>query len=77
MLWRKSLCGPVVLVDPSSDSAIANAPDPEGKFQSYENFFLGVFPKQFTPSNTSIRWGQQEWATVIPTRAQFVVRDGF
>lgn len=64
-LWRKSLCGPMILVDPSTHSAIANTPDPEGKFQGYENVFVGVFPKQFTPSNTSIHWGQQEWATVM------------
>ena len=26
---------------------------------------MGVFPERFTPSNTSIQWGGQEWATVM------------
>jgi hypothetical protein len=65
LLWRKSLCGPIVLVDPSTRSAIANSPDPEGKFRKNGDVYIGVFPEQFTPSNTSIHWGQQEWATVM------------
>lgn len=65
LLWRKSLCGPMVLVDPSTRFAIANGPDPDGKFQKNGDVYLGVFPEQFTPSNTSIRWGEQEWATIL------------
>jgi hypothetical protein len=53
------------LVNPATRFGIANAPDPEGKFQKYEDVYIGGFPEQFTPSNTSIRWGQQEWATVM------------
>ena len=65
LLWRKSLCGPMVLVEPSTRSAIANRPDPEGKFRKQDDVFIGVLPEQFTPSNTSIRWGQEEWAMVM------------
>jgi hypothetical protein len=64
-LWRKSLCGAIVLVQPSTRAALANRPDPEGKFQKRGEVFGGVFPEQFTPSNTSIRWGDQDWATVM------------
>src|SRR5579872_1590813 len=64
LLWRKSLCGPVILVDPSTRSAIAYGLDPEGKFQKHGDVYIGVLPGQFTPSNTSIRWKQQEWAMV-------------
>lgn len=65
LLWRKSLCGPIVLVHPSTRAAMANRPDPDGKFRKDGDVFLGVFPEQFTPSNTSIQWGGQEWATVM------------
>ena len=65
LLWRKSLCGPMLLVDPATRFVIANAPDPDRKFQKFEDVFIGTFPEKFTPSNTSIRWGQQEWATVM------------
>lgn len=65
LLWRKSLCGPLLLVNPSTRFVIANTPDPEGKFEKYGDVYIGAFPEQFTPSNTSIRWAQQEWATVM------------
>jgi hypothetical protein len=65
LLWRKSLCGPMVLVDPSTRAAIADLPDPDGKFRKDGDVFLGDLPERFTPSNTSIQWGGQEWATVI------------
>jgi hypothetical protein len=64
-LWHKSLCGPIVLVNPSTRAAIANFPDPDGKFQKEGDVFLGVFPEQFTPSNTAVQWGAQQWATVM------------
>jgi hypothetical protein len=64
LLWRKSLCGPMVLVQPGTRAAIANRPDPDGKFRRDGDVFLGVFPEKFTPSNTSIQWGGEEWATV-------------
>ena len=65
LLWRQSLCGPLLLVNPSTRFVIANAPDPEGKYEKHGDVYIGHFPEQFTPSNTSIRWGQQEWATVM------------
>lgn len=63
-LWGKSLCGPIVLVDPGTRAAIANRPDPAGVFRKDGGVFLGKFPDEFTPSNTSIRWGGQDWANV-------------
>ena len=65
LLWGKSLCGPMLLVDPSSRSAIANHPDPDGAFRQQGSIYVGVLPAQFTPSNTSIRWGQQSWSMVM------------
>lgn len=65
LLWGKSLCGPMLLVDPSSRSVIATGPDPGGAFRPFENVYLGTLPEQFTPSDTSIRWGEQDWAMVM------------
>jgi hypothetical protein len=65
LLWGKPLCGPLVLVDPSTRAAVANRPDPDGKFRREGPIFNGTFPEQFTPSNTAIKWGGQEWATVM------------
>ena len=43
----------MLLVNPATRFAIANAPDPEGKFQKYEGVFIGTFPEKFTASNTA------------------------
>ena len=64
-LWGKSLCGPLVLAHPSTRAAVANRRDPDGAFQKSGEAFLGVFPERFTPSNTSIQWGGEEWANVM------------
>ena len=37
LLWGKSLCGPLVLVAAQTHSAIADRPDPDGKFQRQES----------------------------------------
>lgn len=65
LLWHKSLCGPMVLVNAGTRAAIANRQDPDGKFQKDGDVFVGTFPERLTPSNTSIQWGGQDWATVV------------
>jgi hypothetical protein len=65
LLWHKSLCGPMVLVDSSTRAAVANRPDPDNLFRKDGDVFIGEFPKQFTPSNTAIHWNGQEWSTVV------------
>lgn len=65
LLWRKSLCGSMVLVNPSTRAAIANRPDPDGKFRKDGDVYVGTFPARFTPSNTSIQWNDQAWSTVM------------
>lgn len=65
LLWRKSLCGPLMLVEPSTRAAITNRPDPDGKFRKDGDVYVGTFPAQFTPSNTDIRWNGQAWSTVM------------
>jgi hypothetical protein len=64
-LWDKSLCGPMVLVDPSNRSSIANRPDPDGVFKPLGTVYVGVLPEQFTPANTSIQWGQGNWSMIM------------
>src|ERR1044072_8729458 len=43
VLWRAQLCGPIVLVDPETRAAVANQPDPAGKFQRQEGMFVGAW----------------------------------
>src|SRR5579884_3402337 len=64
-LWGRSLCGPMVLVDPGTRAAIANQPDPDGKFRREGDVYVGAFPDQYTPSNTAFDWKGQQWSTVM------------
>lgn len=64
-LWGVSLCGPLILVEPRTRSAVANAPDPDGRFEEKDGLFFGSMPGQFLLANTSIRWGPDEWAMVV------------
>src|SRR5260370_13457227 len=65
LLWHKSLCGPMVLVNGSTRAAIANHQDPDNSFRKDGEVFVGTFPQQFTPSNTAIQWKEQAWSTVL------------
>jgi len=65
LLWGKTLCGPMILVDRSNRAAVANRPDPGNTFRKDGDAFLGTFPEQFTPSNTAIQWHGQAWSTVV------------
>lgn len=64
-LWGISLWGRIILVDPTKRSAIANQRDPDGKFEERDSLFYGTLPDQFTPSNTSIEWGGEQWSMVM------------
>jgi hypothetical protein len=64
-LWGKSLCGPYVLVDARTREAVANRPDPDHIFTKEARVFVGTMPKGFQPSNTSVDWGRERWATAM------------
>ena len=64
-LWGMSLCGRLLLVDPSSRTALANLPDPDGKFESRAGLYLGKLPSNIVIANTSVHWGGKEWAMVL------------
>jgi hypothetical protein len=65
LLWSKSLCGPMLLADASTRSAIANRPAPDGTFRKEGSIYAGILPAQFTPSDTAIDWNRQSWSMVL------------
>jgi len=65
LLWGKSMCGPMILVDPGTRAAISNRPDPDGKFRKQQDLYFGSLPDAFVPSNTSFEWGGQQWSNVL------------
>jgi len=63
-LWDKTLCGPTLLVDPSTRWVVTNT-DPGAGFEKSEEVYIGRLPEQFTPSNTSIAWNGRSWAMIM------------
>lgn len=64
-LWGKSLCGPVVLVNPKDRRAIANVAPPDTNFKREGEVWVGSLPSELGLANTSIEWGNQRWAQVL------------
>lgn len=63
-LWGASLCGPVVLVDRASRTAVANQPDSAGSFVPRDGAFVGTLPPRIEIANTAVQWGGKRWAVV-------------
>jgi hypothetical protein len=64
-IWPVDLCGPLVLVDPQTRTAVANRPDPEGVFTSSGRAYLGSWPDDMPIANTAVAWGDRQWAMVM------------
>lgn len=64
-IWPVPLCGPVVLVDRSSRIAIANRPDPDGRFDAIDGGYAGTLPADVPVANTSVDWSGERWAMVM------------
>ena len=83
-LWPAQLCGPIVLVEPETRAAVANQPDPAGKFQRRDEMFVGDWPADMDVANTAMDWGSTRWAVVmLPlsqdpfTRLQLLAHESF
>lgn len=83
-MWGVPLCGRLLLVDSRSRMTVANMPDPEGTFRDAGGLFVGSLPPEILIANTSIRWGNEDWAMVslpLPTdeflRLRLLVHESF
>lgn len=74
-LWPAELCGPLVLVDPRTRLAVANRPDPDGRFDSRDAAFVGEWPADMPVANTAIDWDGTQWAmAMLPLPADAFAR---
>jgi hypothetical protein len=64
-LWGAPLCGPVILVDPMTRSAIANEEPPQAGFRQADGVWIGTVPTDFMMANTSVAWAGLNWAVVM------------
>jgi hypothetical protein len=64
-LWGASLCGPIVLVDPTSRFAVLNARDADGRFRAHGEVFVGRLPDGVVIANTAVEWGGRRWTMLM------------
>jgi hypothetical protein len=64
-LWGRSLCGPVLLVDPDSRAVIANQADQDGALVAAGPVFTGHLPASVDISNTPTEWSGTHWTELI------------
>src|ERR1700754_2906939 len=64
-LWGHTLCGPMLLVDPSDRSVVANQADAGGVLKASGPVFTGVLPSSEIMANTSIQWSGTRWSEIL------------
>ena len=64
-LWHHSLCGPILLVDWTDGTAVANQPDAGGALNAAGPVFAGKLPEDIVIANTPIEWSGKRWTELI------------
>jgi hypothetical protein len=64
-LWGVSLCGPLLLVDPTSRSVFANQPGRETKLKPERDMFVGKLPDEINIANTALDWAGIRWTMIM------------
>jgi hypothetical protein len=76
-LWGKSLCGPLVIVDPETRFAIATARPASGEWWNHDGLFAGQLPPDVKVANTALDWNGERWSFVLaPVPTDPVLRRG-
>lgn len=64
-LWGRSLCGPMLLVDPSTRSVFANQPDKQDILRREGEIFTGRLPNEINIANTAVDWAGVKWTMIM------------
>lgn len=64
-LWGASLCGPLLIVEPSTRSVRASQADAEGVLHPEGDRWVGVLPPGVGIANTSVEWAGVRWIMVM------------
>ena len=64
-LWGRSVCGPILFVDPQTRLVVANQSDREGLLVRKDDVFVGRLPDKQPLANTSLNWGGVKWAMIL------------
>ncbi len=64
-LWGRTLCGPILLVDPDDRTVVANQADAVGTLTRAGRVFIGVLPSSEQISDTTVEWSGTRWSELI------------
>jgi hypothetical protein len=64
-LWRASFCGPFLLVDPATRTAVGNQADAAGVLKPRGGLFVGELPEHMGIANTAVEWDGKRWTMLI------------
>jgi hypothetical protein len=64
-LWGRSLCGPMLLVDPADRTIVANQADADGALKAAGTVYTGTLPASEIIANTSISWSGVRWSEIM------------
>jgi hypothetical protein len=64
-LWGKSLCGPLLLVNPGTREVFANQADAEHQLQKQGDLYTGKLPAAVNIANTATEWAGVKWTMVM------------
>ncbi|MGJ4727929.1 hypothetical protein [Luteimonas sp. SDU101] len=64
-LWGRSLCGPIMIVDPADRGVIANQADDGGILVARDGVWTGELPAGTMMTNTRVEWSGQAWTQLL------------
>ena len=64
-LWKHTLCGPILLVDPDDRSVVGNQADAGGALKPSGGVFVGVLPAADNIANTPTQWSGTRWTELV------------
>ena len=64
-LWGRSLCGPILIVDPTDSAIVANQADAQGVLKPAGTVYTGTLPPSEILANTSVEWSGTMWSELL------------
>lgn len=64
-LWGRSLCGPIMLVEPGSRRILASRADAEGRLHAEGDVFAGSLPSDQNAAYTAFDWAGVRWTQLL------------
>lgn len=64
-LWGRSLCGPVLLVDPATRNVWASRADEANHLKRDGEIFTGKLPNEVNIANTATEWAGVKWTMIM------------